>query len=190
MYGICYSFAEDQLNTREEQTSLPVKEEQQQYTIRAVSPKMQADNSERKTSTSSSGDENAPKTANANNGKRKSSIYEQKQIEAPVATKGNRITARTEHLFKQYERDNAVHEAKPLANVNAEDSNAAVSEDAVAMTNGEKRKVDIAREEKQRELAEMKRLYQQRLEEEERAEAKERMKQREQRRKSGRWWYL
>lgn len=112
-----------------------------------------SDCSDRKTSTSSSVDENAPKIAKQ--GGRKNSIYEQKQIEAPVATKGNRITSRTENLFKQYERDVA----------------ATPSEEG-------KSKVNIAREEKQRELTEMKKLYQQRLEEEELVQQEEKVQQR------------
>lgn len=131
---------------------------------------MSAEEAERKISTSS-GDENEAKLTNNVKKGRKSSIYEQKQIEAPVTTKGNRIMARTENLFKQYQRDIVVHEAKPLAGVNKADGS--------PVTNGEKSKVEIAREEKQRELAEIKKQYQQRLEEDERAQAQERMKQRE-----------
>lgn len=141
---------------------------------------MDTENVEQKTSTSLSVDENTTtKGDGKNGGGRKSSIYEQKQIEAPVTTKGNRITARTEHLFKQYERDITVHEAKPLANVNIDSSNNNdVTMEKTSAVMSEKTKVDIAREEKQKELAEMRKQYQKRLEEEERAQAEERIKQR------------
>lgn len=114
-----------------------------------------SDCSERRTSVSSSGDENASLKSGGNKG-RKSSIYEQKQIEAPITSKGNRIASRTENLFKQYERDVG-----------------AIAPDE------EKSKVDIAREQKQKELEEMKKLYQQRLEDDEKSQQEERIRQRE-----------
>ena len=37
--------------------------------------------------------------------RRRTSVYEQKQIEAPTATKGSVIASRTQNLFKQYSKD-------------------------------------------------------------------------------------
>lgn len=37
--------------------------------------------------------------------KRRTSVYEQKQIDAPSATKGNVIASRTQNLFRQYSKD-------------------------------------------------------------------------------------
>ena len=54
---------------------------------------------------------------------RRGSVYEQKDIEAPKALVGSRIASRTQNLFKQYERDMTVHEAKPLIVLDEMDGN-------------------------------------------------------------------
>ena len=181
IFFICiFISSEDQLMTKEE-SSKPITPpaspiDEGRYLLRPASPKQTS--SDRKASNSSSGDENA----STGKGARKGSIYEQKQIEAPVATKGNRITARTEHLFKQYERDIAVHEPKQLADINNSTLSPCPTESdtrVASPTSEEKRKIDIAREAKERELAEVRQMYQKRLEEEEKLEAEERLRRRQ-----------
>lgn len=135
-----------------------------------------ADDKRRRFSSSSSVDESGqPKPRSG----RKSSIYEIKQIEAPTATVGNRIASRTQHLFKQYEKDMSSHEVKPLEIDAGETSRNRRCSYERATSVDDKSKVDIARKEKAKELEEMKRAYQQRLLAEENEQMQERLRQRE-----------
>ena len=110
---------------------------------------------------------------------RKGSIYEQKQVEVPTTVVGNRIASRTQNLFKQYEKDMTSHEIKPLVNVNADESSGVCNPNFERGTSTEeKTKVDLAREEKEKELEAVRRSYQERLaqeEEEEKRQRKERI---------------
>lgn len=113
---------------------------------------------------------------------RRESLYKLKNIEAPTVTRGNSISKRTENLFKSYERDISVHEAKPMANVNEEseiDVNGFRSLDHDNDEDKEnKTKIEYAREEKERELLCIKRQYQQRLVEEEKQQRTQRDRRR------------
>ena len=112
-------------------------------------------------------------------------------MDVPTAVVGNRIASRTQNLFKQYEKDMAVHESKPLPNVNASDpsrhdectptATITMSRDDVDSINN-KTKVDLVREEKARELEEIRRAYHERLqmeEQEENERRKERLRNQE-----------
>lgn len=62
-------------------------------------------------------------SSNDSDKRRRGSVYEKKEIEAPKALVGNRIASRTQNLFKQYERDMTVHEPKPLNVLDEMDGN-------------------------------------------------------------------
>ena len=109
-----------------------------------------------------------------NSGKpvRKTSIYEQKQIQPPCVSRGDIIASRTENLFKNYKRDISYHEAKPMVNINEEiEMEKAKSKNEQESTS----KIDVARQEKEQELLEMRKHYQQRILDEERDKGKARV---------------
>ena len=106
--------------------------------------------------------------------KRRESLYKLKNIEAPSVTRGNSISKRTEFLFQNYERDISVHEAKPMINVNEDISIDEISPGIVENGGSSKTKIDLAREEKERELLEIKQQYQQRLLDEEEEQRRQR----------------
>ena len=158
---------------------------QRSSTIAVTSPTTPTDPSidnsnRRRLSSSASIDSNdGAKPRNGRTG-RKSSIYEQKQVEVPTAVVGNRIASRTQNLFKQYEKDITSHETKPLPNVNNNDSTDGGQqrrmsyEKSAQSSEDDKTKVDKVREEKARELEEIKRAYQERLILEEQEEKEQR----------------
>ena len=139
---------------------------QRSSTIAVTSPTTPTDsadnyNNRRRFSSSASIDSNDGAKPRSRSG-RKGSIYEQKQVEVPTAVVGNRIASRTQHLFKQYEKDMASHETKPLPNVN-DTVDSSKNYERSASLQDDKTKVDIAREEKAKELEEIRRAYQERL---------------------------
>lgn len=165
---------------------------QRSSTIAVTSPTTPTDpsvgnNSRRRLSSSASIDSNdGVKSRNGRPG-RKSSIYEQKQIEVPTAVVGNRIASRTQNLFKQYEKDITSHETKPLPNINNNDSTDGQQrrmsyEQSTQNSEDERTKVERVREEKARELEEIRRAYQERLimeEQEEKSQRQQRIQNQE-----------
>lgn len=94
---------------------------------------------------------------------RRTSIYEQKHIKAPVIPRGNIISSRTENLFKNYERDMTSHEARPMININ--EDNIDISQ---INTDEGQSDIDKIRAEKEKELLEIRKQYNQRIVDEER----------------------
>jgi len=97
-------------------------------------------------------------------------VYQQKQIEAPQATRGNRIASRTQHLFAQYEKDSTGVEKKPMVNVNDDfdtDIGLGSRKASYSKATREKTKIEEVRDAKSKELEEVKKQYQMRLIEEE-----------------------
>ena len=104
-----------------------------------------------------------------------SSLYELKNIENPVITKGNRISSRTNLLFEQYKRDMASHTSSENLNIDIGDVN---NREPIDLNDEEKTRAQEIREEKERELRLVKEQYQKRLEDEQREQEEERERQR------------
>jgi len=126
-------------------------------------------NVDRKSSNASDTSSNSS-TTEETKPRRRSSVYQQKQIEAPQATRGNRIASRTQHLFAQYEKDSTGVEKKPMVNVNDDfdtDIGLGSRKASYSKATREKTKIEEVRDAKSKELEEVKKQYQMRLIEEE-----------------------
>ncbi|XP_065656882.1 mRNA export factor GLE1 [Hydra vulgaris] len=108
-------------------------------------------------------------------GERRSSLYELKNIENPVVTKGNRISSRTNLLFEQYKRDMTSFSSSENLNIEIGDIS---KREPVDMDVEEKKRAQEIKEEKERELNLVKAQYQKRLDDEQRELEKERENQR------------
>ena len=95
---------------------------------------------------------------------KRGSVYEMRNIDAPQRSYGDRISNRTNHLLEQYEKDMSadnVEKTKPVETRRGSVSQARKS--YVKQLTIDEAKADTAKEEKQKELDEVKRLYKERL---------------------------